>query len=365
MFVHMRLFQNSAVYSAYLPRLNQLAAAKRTFRGRLDAFLQDRFGASHFLEPVLSGDESACFTNGDDMVLQHMWAAEHGMPASSSPEAILLAQIEDHRADVFYNLDPMRLQSPFVRRLPGCVKRSIAWRAAPSPGADFGAYDRVVCNFPSILQSYADKGWKTAFFFPAHDPVLDEYASNDARPIDILFIGGYSRHHTRRAQLLEQVASTEGQYSVVMHLDQSRLVRFAESPIGRLLPLAKHRRPPEVRRVSKPALFGRAMYSALSEAKIVLNGAVDMAGSDRGNMRCFEAFGGRCALLTDTGCYPEGMVSGETMLTYDDVGDAVVKLSMLLEDAAWRARISGAGHQMVRREYSKRRQFEKFQELLS
>lgn len=160
----MRLFQNSAVYAAYLPRLNKLAAGKQTFRQRLDVFLYDRFGASHFLEPVLSADQSAFFTNADDMVLQNMWAAEHGMPADSSPEVILLAQIEDHRAEVFYNLDPMRFPSAFVRRLPGCVKRSVAWRAAPSPGADFGAYDLIVCNFPTILKSYTDRGWAAAFF---------------------------------------------------------------------------------------------------------------------------------------------------------------------------------------------------------
>lgn len=361
----MRLFQNSGVYSAYLPRLNELAAGRHSFRARLEAFLHDRFGASHFLEPVLSGDESAFFTNGDDVVCQAMWAAENGMPANSSAEAILLAQIEHHRADVFYNLDPMRFASAFVRQLPGCVRRSIAWRAAPSPGADFAAYDRVVCNFPSILKSYADRGWNAAFFFPAHDPVLDEYSSNEDRPTDILFIGGYSRHHSRRAQFLEQVATMSASRSIVMHLDQSRLARLAESPIGRILPLGKHRRPPAVLKVSRPALFGRAMYAALSSAKIVLNGAVDMAGSDRGNMRCFEAFGSGCALLTDAGSYPEGMVNGETMLTYDNAGDALGKISAILDDEALRRRISRAGNEMVRRLYSKRRQFERFLELVS
>jgi Glycosyl transferases group 1 len=360
----MRLFQNSTVYSAYLPRLNQLAAGEQTFRGRLDRFLDDRFGASHFLEPVLSGDESAFFTNGDDRVLQRMWATERGMPANSSPEAILLAQIEHHRADVFYNLDPLRFPSAFVRGLPGCVKRSIAWRAAPSPGADFGAYHRIVCNFPTILKSYTDRGWAAAYFSPAHDPVLDEYAGDTERPVDILFVGAYSRHHMRRALLLEQVASLHARYSVVMHLDQSRLVRLAESPLGRLLPLGRHRRPLTVRAVSRPALFGRDMYRALSKAKIILNGAVDMAGPDRGNMRCFEAFGAGCALLTDAGSYPQGMVGGETMLTYDDASDAVWKLSVLLDDAPLRSRIARSGNQMIRQRYSKRTQMERFRELL-
>jgi hypothetical protein len=251
-----------------------------------------------------------------------------------------------------------------VRRLPGCVKRAIAWRAAPSPGADFAAYDRVVCNFPGILKSYSDRGWAAASFFPAHDPVLDEYATNQERPIDILFIGGYSRHHKKRAYLLEEVASMEARCSVVMHLDQSRLVRIAESPIGRLLPLSRHQRPLAVRRVSKRAVFGRAMYSVLSQAKIVLNGAVDMAGSDRGNMRCFEAFGGGCVLLTDAGSYPEGMVNEETMIVYEDERDALEKLSLLLSDAARRSRIARDGNQMIRNRYSKQRQMERFQELL-
>jgi len=106
------------------------------------------------------------------------------------------------------------------------------------------------------------------------------------------------------------------------------------------------------------------MYSALSQAKIVLNGAVDMAGSDRGNMRCFEAFGGGCALLTDAGSYPEDMVSGKTMLTYDDDGDAVAKLLLLMNDPGLRARVTRAGNEMVRTHYSKRKQIERFCELV-
>jgi len=90
-----------------------------------------------------------------------------------------------------------------------------------------------------------------------------------------------------------------------------------------------------------------------------------MAGSDRGNMRCFEAFGAGCALLTDAGCYPEGMVSGQTMLTYVDAGDAVAKLPMLLEDSTLRQRIARTGSQMVRTRYSKRVQIERFRELLN
>lgn len=49
----MRLFQNSGLYPAYLTRLNRLAAGATTFAQRRQAFLSDRFGASHFLKPVV------------------------------------------------------------------------------------------------------------------------------------------------------------------------------------------------------------------------------------------------------------------------------------------------------------------------
>lgn len=359
----MRLFQNSGV-GRYLQRLNQLAVGASTFRQRLDVFLSDRYGASHFLEPVLSGDRSAFFTNADDALLQRSWAAEAGMPADSSAEQILLAQIEQHRAEVFYNLDSMRFQSDFVRKLPGCVKRSIAWRAAPSPGADFRAYDLVVCNFPGILEGYAKNGWRTRYFAPAHDPVLDEYARNQDRPVDVLFVGVFSRHHKRRAALLEAVASRAATHNVVMHLDQSRLARFAASPLGRLLPLAQHRVPPAVHTVSRPSVYGRDMYAALSRAKIVLNAAIDMAGPDRGNMRCFEALGAGCLLLTDDGRYPPGMADAQTLVIFQNDDQALDKLTELVRDFPLRRRISEAGNRMIRSDYSKQQQFRMFTELL-
>ena len=70
-----------------------------------------------------------------------------------SLEDILLAQIESHRAEVFYNLDPVRYDSDFVRKLPGCVRKAIAWRNIPSPAADFGGYDFIVCNSPTLLRT--------------------------------------------------------------------------------------------------------------------------------------------------------------------------------------------------------------------
>ena len=360
----MRLFQNSGIYPAYLPRLRELTRNCTTFAAQVNAFLDDRFGACHFLKPVLDRDANAFFTNGDDEQLQRQWARENGMRSDTALTDILLAQIEDHGTEVFYNLDPMRYQSDFVRSLPGCVKKAIAWRAAPSPGADFSAYDTLVCNFPSILKGYRQCGWYAEYFSPAHDPEMDAYAANTDRPIDVLFVGGYSRHHRQRAIVIEAVASMRERLNVVFCLDRSRLTRLAESALGYLLPLATHRRPSSIRAVSHEPVFGRELYAMISQAKIVLNGAVDMAGRDRGNMRCFEAMGCGALMVSDQGVYPEAMVGGLSMLTYTGPDEAISAISHALSDQVRRAEVATVGWSSVRQHYSKQKQWQSFEKLV-
>ncbi len=356
----MRLFQNSDFYPGYAPRLRTLDRACTSFAEARRAFLQDRFGACHILLPVLEENPAAFYANGSDEKTQRMWAAEHGMTASVSLREILLAQIEEHRTEVFYNLDPMKFQSDFVRALPGCVQCSIAWRAAPSPGADFAAYDRVVSNFPGILQRYAAMGWKVGHLFPAIDPVMDEYAQATARPMDVVFVGGFSRHHGQRVEILEAVAEQCADLRIAYHLDCSRISRIAETPMGLIPPLRRHRRPKAIRRIAKPAAFGRALYEVLGSAKMVVNGAIDMAGRERGNMRCFEAIGCGAVLVTDDGLYPSEFINGETMLIYRSPGEAVEVIRRALVDPDGLGAMAAQAHASIRAAYSKEAQWRAF-----
>src|SRR4030095_3551104 len=118
--------------------------------------------------------------------------------------------------------------------------------------------------------------------------------------------------------------------------------------------------PAAIRAVSQPPVFGIDMYATLSRAKIVLNGAIDMAGHDRGNMRCFEAQGCGCALLSDEGNYPEGMRAGVTMACYSSPSDAVARLRGLLADEEGTRLLAVSGYQMIATQYSKQRQWDRF-----
>jgi glycosyl transferase family 1 len=360
-----RLFENSRYYPSLRPKIRQLIRGRSTFASQIDAVLAFRESAVHILLPVDQRAEWAFFANGTDEILQRNWARELGMNSSASLSDILRAQIEEHRTEVFYNLDVTSWESDFARRLPGCVRKKIAWHAAALKGVSFEGYDLVVCNFPSILAQIAGQGRRTAYFAPAYDEELAPFASREDRPVDVLFVGGYSRHHRRRAEVLEAVAELAGELNIAYHLDRSRLCRLAESPLGRLLPLSEHRRPSAIRGVSRDPIFGLDYYEALSAAKIVLNGAIDMSGPDRGNMRCFEALGGGALLLTDEGNYPEGMTDGQTMVTYSSPRHAVEQIRALLGDPARRLSMARAGHDMVAARYSKEHQWKQFESLVA
>ena len=285
------------------------------------------------------------------------------MKGRPSLKQILLAQIEQHRTEVFYNLDPMSYPSAFVRELPGCVKTTLCWRAAPSGALDLTGYGAVLGNFPSILEAWRDKGCRAEMFYPALDPVMTSFGHDD-RPIDVLFIGAYSRHHARRARTLEEVANLAQIRKVVFHLDASRLTAMSESVVGRFLPLSRYRRPEALARIARPSVFGRQQYDLIGKSKIVLNGAIDMAGLDRGNMRCFEAMGCGALLVSDAGNYPEGMMPGETMLVYGSADVAPKVIEGALERWQPAAELARQGREKVSALYSKSRQWQKFVDLV-
>jgi hypothetical protein len=360
----MRLFQNCGLAPSYVQHLDQLASPGITFDARRRIFLDDRFGALHLLKPVLDDDADAYLACGNDEVMQLQWARENQIPAKSSLEDILLAQIEHHRTEVLYNLDPVRYPSSFVRRLPGCVRKTLCWRAAPSGQADLTAYGAVLGNFPSILESWRRKGCRAEWFAPAIDPAMDAYGHGE-RPIDVLFVGGYSRHHSARARILEHVARLAGSLHVVYCLDASRLTRLAESFVGRLLPLQRHRRPQAIAKIATSPVFGRQLYESIGRSKIVLNGAIDMAGPDRGNMRCFEAIGCGALLLSDDGKYPDGMRNEDTMLTYDSEISCLKQIERCLKDWGSVQGIASAGRSRIGQTYTKARQWSSFEAIVA
>lgn len=335
-----------------------------TFAERMSIFHGDSYAAVHTLEPVLAGDEAAFYTVANDESLQRRWAQEKGMPRKADLDSILLAQIEEHRTEVFYTLSTTVVDSALARRMPGCVRAKIGFHAAPYHGHDMSGY-LMVNNFPTLLAEYRALGLKTAYFAPSHDPSLDRQGQDSRRDIDVLFVGTFSRWHTQRAGPLEAVAALQTKYKIVYSLTRSRMNRLAETPFGWAGPLKGHRRPRAVRAITVAPVFGQDYNRLLCRAKIVLNGAGDIGGEDRGNMRCWEALGARAMMVSDAGNYPDGWTDGETMRTYANPEDAAAVIESALRSPVETARIAKAGYDMVRTRYSKTNQWRRFQDIVA
>lgn len=362
----MRLFQVVYATPSYQADAAGRLGLQTAFAPRRQQLIDDLYGGCHMLKPVLDGSPEAFYTIGNDPVLQRCWAAEHGLGQDAALADILLAQIEEHRTEVFYCNDPVTFDSRFVRRLPGCVRATVCWRAAPTPAAtDLSAYDLRVSNFPNLQTGWIAKGWRCGLLDPAHDPRLDQYAANEDRNVSIGFVGGWSRHHLARNAMLEGVArlaAADG--GISLHLELSRLTRLLDRPILRWLPLPA-RLPAVVARVARGPLYGRPMAELFSRCLVVINGAGEIAGRRRGNMRCFEAMGCGTAMVSDAGDYPPGMVPGENLLTYEGSADAMSVLRTALSNPARCRDIGRRAHADVARHYTRQRQWDTFLSLVA
>lgn len=101
------LFQNYGGFPAYLSQRRRDRKQAVIFKSEVARHLDSRYGAVHLLAPVQKGNDTAFFTYCDEEALQCAWAREMGMATKVELADILLAQIEFHRTEVFYNLDPM------------------------------------------------------------------------------------------------------------------------------------------------------------------------------------------------------------------------------------------------------------------
>jgi hypothetical protein len=363
----MKLFQSAGFGQPYLTAFNLRNPVSEfsSFDERKHALLQDRYGATHILKPVYDRDLNCFFTVCDDPILQMLWARENGL-GDSNPTDILLAQIEAFQPDVLYQLDPIRFPSSFVRRLPGCVNKAVAWRAALIGSADLTAYDVVLSNFETLNARWRENGLHTALFFPSWDPEMAPYAENAIRSVDVSFTGSYARTngHCDRLAMLDTVAQLSDCYCIDLRLMTRKWGRLADMPLIRWIPVPI-RLPHSLRKISDKPLFGRQMYAMLSRAKIVLNPATDIAGNIRGNMRCWEATGCGACMLGSAGRYPEGFEAGVNFESYTDADDLVQKVRGLLADEPRRKAIAKNGAEMIARVWSKERQWNDFQSLLA
>jgi hypothetical protein len=252
----------------------------------------------------------------------------------------------------------------FVKRLPGCVKKTICYHAGPWVNFDFAAFDLCLSNHPAYIRRWKREGVNAAHFDPSHDPAMVEYAVRDDRPIDIAFVGTCSGNYKRRQALLNELAALADECQLHFSLTHPDFRPWVDLRVIRRIPSPFPYLPEPLRSVAKPPVFGRDLYELFGKAKVVLNVATDICGVYRGNMRCFEAMGCGACMLSDEGIYPEGMKSGEHFLGYEDGVEALQIAREILRRPNDARKVGRKGAAMLACEYSKTRQWSIFEQLV-
>ena len=363
----MRLFQFNTYYLPYLEYFNAAHPHCRdsTYAARLDALLEDRYWAPVVLWPVYQRDPEVRYTVTNDRTLQWKWADEHHF-RSRDLKQILLAQIEDHRAEVIYSQNPRVFNAAWLRRLPGCVRRRVCYTSSPTPCGVFSAYHLWLSSHWPYVQSWRAAGIRSACLMPSHDPYCRQLAANGERPVDIAFAGSYRPEvYARRNGVLAALTALTARHRVELRPFSPKWKSLNIRGLRRFGIPGFHYLPPEVRAISGPPVFGRDMYELFGRSRIVFNAAVDASGIYRSNIRCFEALGCGACLLTDEGIYPPGLEPGRDFVTYRDGADAVAKLEALLAQPEQARNYGLRGSASLAAHYSKPAQWERFQNLVS
>lgn len=358
----MRVLQSIHLYTGHIAEIDAKVGGGASFSARVQAMIDNGLNGPHILGPAEDRHPDTFLTSLADRAMQSAWAREQGMNGELGPHDILLAQIEHFKPDVLYTHGGLHYPDNVRAKLPSLVKARLMWKAPPDFTTAIGGFQMALNNFPDSFPKYEAMGIATGYFSPSYDVAMEGLSDNQDRPIDVCFIGSYSRHHRRRAEMLEQVARLSERYNVRMALAFDRAAKLANKPIGIIPPLSRYRAPVAVRKVAIAPQFGRDMYELFSQSKIVINSAIDVAGQDRGNIRCFEALGCGALMLSDSGRYPDGMVDGETMLTYDRMEEIPAMVEQILNDEPRRQKIAAAGLELMRTRYSKAALWEQFKQ---
>jgi spore maturation protein CgeB len=251
-----------------------------------------------------------------------------------------MAQIEEFKPDVIYNMAMGTVSSSFLNEAKRRVKASVVGQFAETitnATSDLSAYDLILSSLPNLVDRFTTLGARTAYFRLGFEPTILDIVERQQPRNEVVFIGGFSGVHSPASRILDDAARS---------LPTLRVWGFGVDglPTGSALRRAYQGKP----------LFGRAMYEELAASKITVNRhASSVAGSFANNMRLYESTGVGTALITDQKLnLPDIFEPGREVLTYVSADDLVKQVTVLLKDEDRRQELATAGQKRTLSEHT-------------
>jgi hypothetical protein len=333
--------------------------------------LQEGYASTYILAPALEGRaDEVFFTLWDYDRLQQLWAREHGL-RTRNRDAIKLAQIEEFKPDVFYNMSAF-CDDGFIRKLGRSGMKRVYWNGIiEARPRTFLQYDGQLSLHRPYIEYWKSKGLAACELQPAIPAGWAALAEGE-RDIDVLFYGQYMRSLFKgRNRLLQQLMQygLSSEHNIRCHLqcDTGRptIFRIPGLEWTRIRSPFARRVEPMVSQCAQPPLYGRELYRAIARSRIVINAYTDNNQEFKSNMRLFEATGLGAFLISEQGNYPEGFEPGNDFYTYRDGTELFSQIERVLQDWPRHAAIAGQTREKVSALYNKERQWRIFRDFIA
>ncbi len=359
----MKIFQIVHQYKAFIPIFeSRYNVNDCSFEETIEHLIEEGFMACHLLEPIFNKSKDAFYTIYDYKKLQLKWAKENNIN-SDDLKQILIAQLEQAKPDVIYNMSPQRVGFDVFNALTFKPK-IVCWNA------DAGSIDKLKFeNYDGLLTSSVNKiksNSKAHLFFPSQDPLMNKVDEVE-KDIDIFFYGQYAKKlFVERNEALEMLTrfclenNLKFKFALTIH-------PWTEPLINKMMlwriPFLKKQFPSKLlsKHSDKP-IYGIDIYKNIKRSKIVFNmsGGLKEFGQYKFNMRIFETLGNGGFMLSDKGEYPPYFVDGEHFVSYSNLKDLQDKILYYLKNDIERSKIAKNGKALIEDYYSKSKQYQTF-----
>ncbi len=260
---------------------------------------------------------------------------------------VALAQVRDFQPDVLYCQDLSFFPPEAIKKLKSEVGLIVGQIACPLPPDSFlKGYDLITTSIPHFVPRLQALGVESEYFRIAFDSKVLELLGTIKKDVDLSFVGGISRHHSKAVPLLEYLA-------------QNTPIEFFGYG-AKLLP-----RKSIIRKRHHGEVWGLDMYRALARSKITINRHINIAENNANNMRLYEATGVGSLLITDMKDNLEEIFEiGKEVVAYSSQEEAVELIQYYLAHPEEAETIAKAGQARTLLEHTYRHRMEELALLL-
>ena len=292
------------------------------------------------------------WTSENDLVspIQHGW--NYGLHLARLPIArgalhllphmhrVLLNQVRKFQPDVLFIQDLNLIPAQLGRELKKYTRLFVGEIASPLPPKSyFREYDLIISALPLIVEKVRSWGQKSQYLPLGFNEEKAKFSPASSRPIDVSFIGSFSRHQPQTLPLLAEVARINPSLKIFGPASTEIFEPFglAGNYVGEA--------------------WGNSMFDVISQSKIIINRHGTIAGDYAVNMRMFESTGMGSVLVTENKSnLGELFEIGTEVVSYSSPEDAANSIQMLLRAPDKLDSIASAGQRrtLSQHTYSKR-----------